>query len=209
MIYDKKSVPGMGCHQGEKMMKIYFATTNESKLNEARQVLEPLGYEIFGLEVNYVEPDEGTVQEIALQKLEQVIEAHPELQRVMVDDAGIFFHIYPLFPGVLTKRVFQRIGYRGIEKLLAGEERSAQFEGAIALYWHGQKEIFSGVTKGMIREEIPDDLIPDPGFPYDSLFIPEGENQVLADMALERRLFYSYRRQALDKMATWIQEQSN
>lgn len=189
-------------------MKIFFATTNESKLNEARQVLEPLGYEVLGLEVSYIEPDEGTVQEISMQKLEQVLKAHPELQRVMVDDAGIFFQAYPLFPGVLAKRVFQRIGYRGIAKLLAGEDRSAQFEGAIALYWHGQKQIFSGVTKGKIREGIPSDLVPDLGFPYDLLFIPKGENQVLGEMELERRLFYSYRRQAIDKMATWIQEQS-
>lgn len=187
---------------------MYFATTNESKLNEARQVLEPLGYEVLGIEVSYIEPDEGTVQDIAMKKLEQVLRAHPEIERVMVDDAGIYFQAYPLFPGVLTKRIFQRIGYHGIEKLLVGENRSAQFEGAIALYWHGQKQVFSGVTKGKIREEIPIDLIPDPGFPYDPLFIPEGESEVLADMELERRLYYSYRRQALDKMADWVQEQS-
>ncbi|TCP69603.1 non-canonical purine NTP pyrophosphatase [Baia soyae] len=188
-------------------MKIYFATMNESKLNEARQVLEPIGYQVLGLEVNYIEPDEGTVQEIAMQKLEQVLQVHPELQRVMVDDAGIFFQAYPLFPGVLAKRVFQRIGYHGIEKLLAGEDRSARFEGAIALYSHGQKKIFSGMTKGTIVEGIPTtDSLTNVGFPYDPLFVPDGGNQVLADMDIEQRLSFSYRRKMLDKMALWMKE---
>lgn len=190
--------------RGNYVLKIIFATTNEGKLLEARRVLTPLGYEVIGKPVRIVEPDEGTVEEIAMNKLEQALEQLQGNSVIMVDDAGIFFHAYPQFPGVLTKRIFERIGYRGIRKLLIDEPRSAWFEGTIAVYWHGEKKIFSGTTLGKVAEYITDDLIPEPGFPYDPIFIPEGETNVLSQLPIEKRLFYSYRRKALEKMAEWV-----
>lgn len=183
-------------------MKILFATKNEGKLGEASRILGPLGIEVVPLPVELSEPDAGTIEEVARMKLNQVMEQG--MNRVMVDDAGIYFAAYPQFPGVLTKRIFHRIGYRGIAKLLVGESREAWFEGTVAICWDGQIRTFSGVTRGRIIESLSEEMIPEPGFPFDPIFVPEGDHRVLKEMPVEERLRYSYRRKALEKMAEWM-----
>ncbi|SEN47960.1 non-canonical purine NTP pyrophosphatase [Lihuaxuella thermophila] len=183
-------------------MKIFFATQNEGKLWEAGRILGPLGIEVVPVPVELSEPDAGTMEEVARIKLKQVMERG--MTRVMVDDAGIYFAAYPQFPGVLTKRVFHRIGYRGVAKLLAGESREAWFEGTVAVCWDGQIRTFSGVTRGRIIESISEKIRPEPGFPFDPIFVPEGEHRALNEMPVEDRLRYSYRRKALEKMAEWM-----
>ncbi|SFI63497.1 non-canonical purine NTP pyrophosphatase [Thermoflavimicrobium dichotomicum] len=183
-------------------MKILFATSNQGKLSEAKAVLEPLGLEVVPFPLSLIETDAGTVKEVALQKIKQAMEQGYD--QVMVDDAGIYFAAYHQFPGVLTKRIFNGIGYRGIAKLLAGENREAWFEGTVAVCWKGQVQTFSGITKGHIIDPLTEDIQPVPGFPFDSVFIPEGEHHVLKDLPMEKRLFYSYRRKALEKMAHWL-----
>ncbi len=186
-------------------MKILFATENQGKLTEARAVLTPLGFEVVGSRLPLTEPDAGTVEEVAKQKIAQAVALGYD--RVMVDDAGIYFAAYEQFPGILTKRIFQGIGYRGIAKLLAGEDRSAWFEGTVAVCWNGQVFSCSAITKGRIMDPLPTDLDSAPGFPFDAIFVPDGETTVLNQLPEEKRLFYSYRRKALEKMARWIFEQ--
>jgi len=187
---------------GHQKLKLYFVTQNEGKLAEARQYLRPLGIEVEGVSIPLLEPGEGTVKEISRIKLEQAIEAGYD--RVMVDDAGIYLEAYPAFPGVLSKRIFHQIGYRGIRKLLEGESRKAWFEGAISISWNGKTETFTGVTRGRIIQDIRDDLEPVPEFPFDPIFIPDGADRVMKEMPLDERLSYSYRRKALEKLAAWL-----
>jgi XTP/dITP diphosphohydrolase len=187
-------------------LELLFATGNQGKIAEAEKVLKPLGIEVIRYPIDLHEPTAGTVKDIAIHKLQQVIVKG--VDHVMVDDAGIYFAAYPQFPGILSKRVFQGIGYRGIGKLLQGESRVAWFEGAIALCWKGQVQVFTGVTKGRLIEKIDDSIEVDPHFPYDPLFIPEGEKEVLKFLPQDKRLYYSYRRRALEQMAHWLFKQN-
>ncbi|WP_164491827.1 non-canonical purine NTP pyrophosphatase [Staphylospora marina] len=182
-------------------MKIRFATENRAKLEEARQALSRHGIEVEGIPLKLAEPDGGTVSEVARFKLEQVRKLG--MDHVMVDDAGLFFKAWPGFPGVLTKRIFDKLGYRGFAKLLDGESREAWFEGAVAVCWDGDVRVFTGVTAGMIAE-LKDSLKPVPGFPFDPVFVPEGESRPLAELSEEERLVHSYRRKALEQLADWI-----
>ncbi|WP_339062832.1 non-canonical purine NTP pyrophosphatase [Tepidibacillus marianensis] len=183
-------------------MKLIFATTNPEKLDEAKIALAPFGHEVEGRDFPFNEPMEGTLEEIARYKLEQVKEEgeYP----IFVDDSGIFFNSYPQFPGILTKRIFHLIGYKGIDKLLDGESRKAYFQGVIAVKWKGKMKVFQGTTMGEIVSEIPIYLPNDLRFPFDPIFIPEGDIQVLGDMTLERRVYYSYRRKALEALGQWL-----
>jgi XTP/dITP diphosphohydrolase len=183
-------------------LKILFATENRGKLEEARRVLSAYGIEVESVRVQLAEPDAGTVEEVARVKLRQAMEKG--LNRVLVDDAGIYFKAYPEFPGVLTKRVFAGLGYRGISKLLAGESREAWFEGAVAVCWNGEIRVFKAITKGRIVEEISGDITPPPGFPFDPVFVPEGDSRTLMEMPEEDKLIHSYRRKALQQAAEWI-----
>lgn len=131
-------------------MKLRFVTENAGKLAEARSILSPLGIEVIHHSLSLVEPEEGTIEEVCLEKLRQV--RRMGLNRVMVDDAGVFLAAYPGFPGVLTKRIFDLIGYKGFMKLLTGESRQAWFEGAVAALWDGKIRCFTARTPGRIIE---------------------------------------------------------
>ena len=96
----------------------------------------PLGIEVIHHSLTLMEPVEGRVEEVCLEKLRQV--RRMGLNRVMVDDAGLILEAYPGFPGVISKRIFDQIGYRGLMKLLSGEPRQAWLEGAVAVLWDGK-----------------------------------------------------------------------
>ncbi|SMO65405.1 non-canonical purine NTP pyrophosphatase [Melghirimyces algeriensis] len=183
-------------------MILPFATQNEGKLQEARQVLQPYGIRVQSLSLDLVEPDLGTIEDVTKEKMNQVQSLG--YQRVMVDDAGIFFKAYNRFPGILSKRVFQGIGYRGVMKLLDGESRDAWFEGAVAVLWDGKRAVFSDRTPGRIVNTIPSNIDPEPGFPFNPIFIPNGDHRTLAEMSPQERQQYSYRGKVLKKVADWI-----
>lgn len=181
---------------------LQFATTNQGKIREARDVLLSFGIEIEPLLINFAEPTEGSISEVALHKLTQVMKEG--YQNVMVEDSGIFFAAYSQFPGILSKRVFQGIGYQGIEKLLAGETREAWFEGAVAVNWKGKTEVFSAKTFGQIIPQKDQKLKPESGLPFDPIFVPRGETQVLRQLPYQKRMEHSYRRKTLVQLARWI-----
>lgn len=181
-----------------------FATTNEGKLEEARHILTPMGIHVEPLSLDLSEPDAGSIEEVTREKLRQArAMGH---QRVMVDDAGIFFAAYDYFPGILTKRIFERIGYKGVLKLLEGETRRAWFEGAIAVLWDGEEKTFSARTEGTLLERVPTDVKAEPGFPFNRLFVPDGEDRTLAHLLPEERSRYSYRGKVLKQAARWLQQ---
>lgn len=187
-------------------MKLRFVTENAGKLAEARSILSPLGIEVIHEPLPLVEPEEGTIEAVCLEKLRQA--KRMGLDRVMVDDAGVFLAAYKGFPGVLTKRIFDLIGYRGFMKLLEGESRQAWFEGAVAVAWDGEIRCFTARTPGRIIEADPDSLQPEPGFPFNPIFVPEGEDRVLSEISPEKRLKHSYRRKALEQLAAWLKKRT-
>ncbi|SFS32624.1 non-canonical purine NTP pyrophosphatase [Marininema halotolerans] len=188
-------------------MILPFATMNEDKLKEAKRVLSPHGIQVTSLPVPLVEPDTGSIESVAWEKLKQVRERGYE--RAMVDDAGIFFAAYPFFPGILTKRIFNRIGYKGMLKLLEGESRQAWFEGAMGVLWDGETVVFSAKTPGEILEHVPHHTPEEPGFPFNRIFVPEGEHRTFGEMSMEEREAYSYRGQVLKKVAHWLIQQGS
>ncbi|QKG83203.1 hypothetical protein GXN76_01140 [Kroppenstedtia pulmonis] len=183
-------------------MILPFATKNEGKLKEAEQVLKPYGIQVTGLSLDLMEPDVGSVEAVTKYKLKQVWEQG--YTRVLVDDAGIFFAAYPSFPGILSKRIFERIGYRGIMKLLAGETRRAWFEGAVGVLWDGDTACFSARTSGFLLEKNPEEIKAEPGFPFNPLFVPDGDTRPMSEMSWEERNRFSYRETALRQVAQWL-----
>lgn len=192
-------------------MHIYFLTTNLGKLKEAKMALLPYGIDVISYPVETVEPQEGSIEEIAVHKLNQ---ATRQLFKqdvwknriIVVDDAGIFFEAYNEFPGIFTKRLFHCIGHKGIMKLLSGEIRDAYFEGALAVYCHGQIKTFKAHTYGTISDVVSD-APENVGFPYNSIFIPDGDSRVFAQIEEEERLNYSYRKKVFDQLGEWLKKE--
>jgi len=187
----------------EDRMKIYFATQNLAKLEEAKITLGQYDIDVEGIKIDFWEPDSGSFFDVIKFKLEQV--KNMGYERIVVDDAGIFLNAYPNFPGVLTKRIFAQIGYKGLQKLLIGEERTAYFQGVIAIMWEGEVKLFSAETRGRLIDIFPTDNPNDkPYFPFDPIFIPDGETRTLGEMSINERLKYSYRRQNFSNLGKWL-----
>lgn len=185
-------------------MKIYFITTNPEKLKEAKIILAPYGYEVVGKSFDFVEPTEGSMESIAIAKLLQIKNELGSSLPTFVDDSGIYFDAYSDFPGILTRRVFNMIGYKGIEKLLHNENRKAFFYGVIAFMYNEDIKIFHGETNGSIIEKFDCNLSEGLRFPFDPIFIPEGLDITLGEMTVEEKLKYSYRKKALSELGKWL-----
>ncbi len=185
-------------------MRLLFVTTNREKLKEARLALAPYGHQVDSIDYNFIEPTNGAVEMVAKEKLSQLEQAISADSPVIVDDSGLYFAAYEGFPGILTKRIFQQIGYKGIRKLLADEDRRAYFHGVIAFMWRGEVKTFHGRMHGRIIEEIPYDLPTDSQYPFDPIFVPRGSELTMSQLTIEERLKYSYRRKALDQLGDWL-----
>ncbi len=187
-------------------MKLIFATTNTEKLNEAKLALAPYGYEVEPKSFDFIEPLEGNMEYIAKTKLLQIKNKVDLDAPIIVDDSGIYFEAYNNFPGILTKRIFNMIGYKGVKKLLENENRNAYFHGVVVFEWNDSIKVFHGMTHGSIIKDIPDNLPDNLKFPFDPIFIPNGNTRTLGQMTIEDKLEYSYRRKALDSLGLWLNE---
>ena len=103
-------------------MRILFATGNENKIVEAREVLEPLGHTVEGLVINgqkpnFDEPKELGLEGVAESKIRQALDLikGSELEAAnFVEDSGIFLDAFPEWPGAQSSDVEKEIGLEGI-----------------------------------------------------------------------------------------------
>lgn len=189
------------------MKKLVFATSNENKLREVREMIGD-EYQIVGLK------DIGCLEDIpetqpdfagnALQKARYVKE-HFDLD-CFAEDTGLVVDALGGEPGVLTAR------YAGpsrdsianmdlvIERLKGQENRRAKFQTAIALLLNGQEHIFEGHVDGHIRESRSGDG----GFGYDPIFAPEGYSITFAEMGPEAKNQISHRGRAIQKLVHFL-----
>lgn len=165
------------------MKKIIYVTGNWAKLVSAKQILEPLGFEIENIKMDTTEIQADTVEEIALHSAK---EASNKLKcDVLVNDTGLFVDVLNGFPGPYTSYVDKTLNEDGILKLLKdNENRNASFIEALA-YCEYNKEplLFKSITKGTISKEKSGTH----GWSFDFIFIPEGKDKTLGNYPVEER----------------------
>ena len=157
------------------MPKITYVTGNWAKIDSARQILEPIGYEVDNIKMETPEIQADDVSEVAKYSAKW---ACKELGvPVLKNDTGLFVKCLKGFPGVYTHYADDTIGVDGLLKLMEGEEdREAYFKEAIAYCEPGSEPIvFEGITKGIIAKEKSGTY----GWSWDFVFIPEGEEKTL------------------------------
>ena len=182
------------------MKSICLVTSNLGKIEEISNYLEKFGIKVVSEEVEI--PEIGDEQEsIAKGKAKYAVERLK--MPVIVEDTGIYFEAYKNFPGIRTKFVFQNIGYEGILKLLENKSRKVYFKTVIAHCELGKEpEIFVGVNHGKLAEDVRGTS--HPKLPYDSIFIPDGEERTFAEMTKEEKAKYSARAKAAEEFAKWF-----
>jgi XTP/dITP diphosphohydrolase len=180
-------------------MKIFVATTNNDKYDEISGVLKVYNIETEHFMLDLREEDdslEKIVRSKALQAFEKI------KKPVITDDTGIFFEAYENFPGHRAKRVFCKIGYKGLLKKLKGKNRKAFFKSVICYTDGSVIKSFKGIIKGTITDSVKENSRKK--FPYDSLFIPEGFSSTLSEIPWEKRIKLSHRSKAVQAFARWF-----
>ena len=191
--------------------RLAFLTSNQGKLLEAQQHLAPLGWQveqflIDGKVPELIEPQCDNLEEVAMSKVSQAISILQAdgrgYQAVLVEDAGLFLHAYPGFPGVYSSSVLASLGCEGILRLIQ-EERGAHFE-AVAVLWDGET---SHIGRGFCQGKIAERASHGEGFGFDPIFIPDDledgtstDGQPFGAVSMEMKQRFSHRRKALDEL---------
>ena len=195
------------------MDRIIFATGNEGKLREIRDILADLGIEVVsmkaaGITADIVE-DGKTFEENAIIKVKAIHELTGEM--VMADDSGLEIDYLNKEPGVYSARYMgedtsYHIKNMNLVERLAGvpdEQRTARFVCAIALI---TKEGQILTTKGNFEGRIGYEEKGENGFGYDPIFYVPEFGCYSAELSPEQKNAISHRGKALRLMKEEIQK---
>lgn len=196
-------------------MKIVFATNNQHKLQEIREILGNQ-FEILSLaDIGCHEdiPETGnTLEANAHQKAEYVFD-HYHID-CFADDTGLEVDALGGAPGVHSARYAEGTDHNSeanMAKLLRelgdNDNRKARFRTVISLIqMEGGNPVcsreyqFEGVVEGRIDREKHGSE----GFGYDPVFIPEGYDKSFAELGEEIKNQISHRARAVKKLAEWL-----
>jgi XTP/dITP diphosphohydrolase len=195
------------------MQKIIFATSNEGKMKEIREILGDLDVELLSLKDAILSPDieenGATFEENAIIKAKQVMELTGEI--VLADDSGLEVDYLDKAPGIYSARFMGEntsyvIKNQYIIDQLArakDEERSARFVCAIACAFpDGEVITRRAAIEGFIAKEISGSG----GFGYDPIFYVPEYNCTTAQMPSGLKNEISHRGKALIAMKEEIRK---
>ena len=193
-------------------MKLVFATNNQNKLKEVREMLID-SIELLSLSdidcFDDIEETETTLEGNAKLKANHITNKFNI--NCFADDTGLEVDILNGEPGVYSARYGgkPRSSEKNMDKLLKNlddeENRSAQFRTVIALNLHGKSYEFEGICKGTILTSKAGEK----GFGYDPIFQPEGYSQSFAEMSSEEKNKISHRGIAIQKLINFLNQYSN
>ena len=202
-------------------MKIVFATNNQHKLQEIRDILgsefEIVSLKDIGCDVDI--PETGnTLEENAMQKAQYVYD-HYNLS-CFADDTGLEVEALNGDPGVHSARYAEGTDHdseANMAKLLRNLEgkdnRKARFRTVIALIQKQDvcpcgctsiKKVnrFEGIVDGSIATEKHGTA----GFGYDPIFVPEGYDKSFAELGESIKNGISHRARAVAKLAEYLKQ---
>jgi XTP/dITP diphosphohydrolase len=217
-------------------MKIVFATNNQHKLSEIRQILgsrvEVLSLKDIGCDVDIPETGQ-TLEENALQKARYIYD-HYHVD-CFADDTGLEVEALNGAPGIYSARYAamepmspmspispmppkshdsEANMARLLKELGENNNRKARFRTVIALIQ--KKDVCPcGCTsikqehlfEGIVNGEITRERSGAEGFGYDPIFRPDGYEQTFAEMNAEQKNNISHRGRATQKLAEFLLKQ--
>lgn len=189
------------------MTKIYYATSNPTKYQEAKQFF---GKYLPKSELEQYGDDVPEIQTLNQEKI-AVRKARKAWERikapVLAEDAGVYFTQYHEFPGTLTKFIYKAIGMDGIFKLIKPGDKAFFQLHLVYYYGEDQYKVFKGKTNGSLHK--PKEFIAPESAPYDDIFMPEGSDKTYTDLrktdALEP---FNFRVKAFKQFAEWFKQKT-
>jgi len=180
--------------------RVWFATSNDHKYEEASYVLTSLGIGIGRLPSKGDELQSEDPSEIAMHAAKA---AYTEYRRpLFVEDTGLFIGTLGGFPGTSASYVFKTVGQRGVLRLMEeAADRHAEFISAVAYSdGHSRPRVFTGRLSGTIARR----SLGQKGFGFDPIFIPQGGGVTLAQLDMRQKCQISHRAVALKSLASWL-----
>ena len=189
-------------------MKLVFASNNQNKIAEIKQML-PKSIELLSLdEIGCTEdiPETAdTIEVNAILKANYVTEKYGYY--CFADDTGLEVEALDGAPGVFSARYAgqQKNADDNMNKLLDNlkdkTNRKAQFKTIIALNINDEQHLFEGIIKGEIISEKRGTK----GFGYDPIFVPEGFSTTFAEMEMNEKAKLSHRGIATRKLISFLE----
>ena len=189
------------------MMKLVFATHNDNKLKEVKELLSE-SFEILSLnDIGFkdeIEENKNTIKGNSIEKA-KIVKFKTGLD-CFADDTGLEVEILNGAPGVFSKRFASENASSddNIDKLLSllknKSNRNAQFKTVVSLNLSGKIKIFEGICKGIISTKRQGEL----GFGYDSVFIPNGRKISFGQMSLAEKNKIAHRSIAVNKLVDYL-----
>ena len=193
--------------------KLVFATGNQGKVNEFRQMLgdeyEILSMKDIGVELDIVE-DGATFEENAIIKAKALMEATGEM--VLADDSGFEVDALNKEPGIYSSRYMGEdtpYSVKNAELLrrcegVPDEKRDARFVCVIACAFPGGRvETATGVIEGKLAHEPKGEN----GFGYDPIFYLPERGCTTGEMPPEEKNAISHRGIAVRKMVEILKKE--
>lgn len=187
--------------------KIIFATKNQGKLKEIKQIMQDTNFEIISMSeagINIEIEETGTTFEE-----NSIIKATAVMKEsglpALADDSGLEIDYLDKAPGVYSSRYMGEdtpydIKNNHILELLkdvSKEQRTARFVSVIAAVFPDNTTI---TTKGTIEGIIGYEQAGENGFGYDPIFFVPEYNMTTAQMSIEQKNEISHRGKALKLM---------
>lgn len=196
------------------MKRMIFATGNENKIKEIREILGALPLEILsmkeaGVSADIVE-DGKTFEENALIKARAICKLAGEM--VLADDSGLEIDYLNKEPGIYSARYMgedtsYHIKNKSLIDRLEGvpdEKRTARFVCAIAAVFPDGKElVVRGTVEGIIGYEEKGEN----GFGYDPIFYLPERGCTTAELPPEEKNSISHRGNALRLMKELLERE--
>ena len=196
------------------MKRMIFATGNENKMKEIREILGALPLEILsmkeaGVSADIVE-DGKTFEENALIKARAICKLAGEM--VLADDSGLEIDYLNKEPGIYSARYMgedtsYHIKNKSLIDRLEGvpdEKRTARFVCAIAAVFPDGKElVVRGTVEGIIGYEEKGEN----GFGYDPIFYLPERGCTTAELPQEEKNSISHRGNALRLMKELLERE--
>jgi XTP/dITP diphosphohydrolase len=190
-------------------MKLIFATNNQHKVDEIRNVInssfELLTLKEAGIDIDIPEPHD-TLEANATEKSRTIYQLTNT--NCFSEDTGLEVAALNGEPGVKSARYAGegRSFDKNIDKLLVNLEgksdRSSRFRTVISLILDGEETRFEGICSGTIIAERRGSN----GFGYDPVFVPDGSDKTFAEMDLKEKKRFSHRAKATEKLVAFLSQ---
>ena len=197
------------------MKRMIFATGNENKMVEIREILGDLPLEIISMKQAGIRADieeNGTsFEENALIKAREVCRLAGEM--VLADDSGLEIDYLNGEPGIYSARYMgentsYRVKNKNLMERLEGvpnEKRTARFVCAIAAVFPDGKEL---VVRGTVEGIIGYEERGENGFGYDPIFYLPERGLTTAELPPEEKNSISHRGNAMRKMKELLEKEN-